>query len=321
MGLSSSFSTSFAVAAMATSCLFAGCKSELSSETGGAADTVAQTDAEISAGDSSDPNPKPKARVYRPVQLGGAAAPSTGSENTVGEPSAVEGPPKFEEVVAALKPIQIVLGRWQGIVRKAARSEVHDWVWDLKTDPVFPALVLSVPKGEFFTKARITYDPRSKKYLMTTVDQEKLKRSFTGEFIKDPEDVPSDDGKTVERTFELQLTEDSDSTRGLRFQYVFQQQHNNRYLVRVERARGKAAFRQFDVIGSQREGVSFAKADDDYGTKTCIISGGLGTMTVSYEGRTFYVCCSGCKAAFDDEPERWIARWEAQKAEKMKSNQ
>ena len=39
-----------------------------------------------------------------------------------------------------------------------------------------------------------------------------------------------------------------------------------------------------------------------------------------YKGKTYYVCCSGCKAAFEDEPERWIARLEAQKAEKMKAN-
>jgi len=155
---------------------------------------------------------------------------------------------------------------------------------------------------------------------MTTIDEEDVKRSFSGAFTVEPKDTPSEDGKTVERSFQLELTENSGAGRGTRYQYIFKQQHNNRYLVDVKRARGKAVFRLIDVIGSQREGVSFAKADDDYGDKTCIISGGLGTSTVSHKGKTYYVCCSGCKAAFDDEPERWIARLAEQKAEKMKSN-
>ncbi|MFT5092392.1 MAG: hypothetical protein ACKVII_22035 [Planctomycetales bacterium] len=320
-------SVSYAVAIVMTSCLFVGCAGDAdpesatspdpgdtSAETGSTSGVAAASDAE------SDDGASPT-KSYKPIQLGGSStAASSDSTGSGGTAAASTEPPKFEEVVAALKPIQIMLGKWQGLIRKASKSEMHDWVWDLKTDPVFPALVLSIPDGEFFKSARLTYDPRIEKFLMTTVDEEEVKRSFTGEFVVEPKDVPSEDGKTVERTFQLELTENEDSGRGIRFQYVFKQQHNNRYLVDVNRARGRAKFSQFDVIGSQRDGVSFAKADDDYGDKTCIISGGLGTSTVTYKGKTFYVCCSGCKAAFDDEPERWIARMEEQKAEKMKAN-
>lgn len=285
-----------------------------------AAPPVDSPDQTISQVEDTDDSVGP-ATTYRPIQLGGGStATDTNSQEAGSSRNSADEAPKFEDVVAALKPIQIMLGTWQGIIRNASRNEVHDWVWDLKSDPVFPALVLSVPEGEFFSSARITYDPRIDQYLMTTEDAEGLKRSFTGNFIAEPRNVPSEDGKSVERTFQLELTEVDDETRSTRYQYVFKQQHNNRYLVDVKRARGRAAFRLVDVIGSQRDGVSFAKADDDYGDKTCIISGGLGTSTVSYKGKTYYVCCSGCKAAFEDEPERWIARLEEQKAEKMKSN-
>lgn len=303
--------------------LFAGCTAEPEPEqTTSGVESVSPSDsaAQPEVVEAEDSGSKPAA--YRPIQLGGSsattAADSQGSTETAASTSTE--PPKFEEVVAALKPIQIMLGTWQGIIKNASKNEIHDWVWDLKSDPVFPALVLSIPEGEFFTNARLTYDPRISKYLMTTTDEENVKRSFVGDFIAEPKNVPSEDGKTVERTFQLELTEDSGEGRGTRYQYVFKQQHNNRYLVDVKRARGRAAFRLVDVIGSQREGVSFAKADDDYGDKTCVISGGLGTSTVSHKGKTYYVCCSGCKAAFNDDPERWIARLEKQKAEKMKTN-
>ncbi|MBC8117186.1 MAG: YHS domain-containing protein [Candidatus Saccharimonas sp.] len=50
-----------------------------------------------------------------------------------------------------------------------------------------------------------------------------------------------------------------------------------------------------------------------------MISQGLGTISVSYKGKSYWVCCSGCKAAFDDEPEKWIAKFEAmQKKKEMK---
>lgn len=315
------FSASSAVVFLLTGCLLAGCVGESTLEpaaSSGSTESTPDADPSTGAVDSEDTGSAPAA--FGPIQLVGTpATTAAGSDGTPETPGVSTAPPKFEDVVAALKPIQIVMGKWQGIVQKAARSEVHDWVWDLKTDPVFPALVLSIPDGEFFSNARITYDPRTRKYKMTTVDDESVKRSFVGDFTAAPKDVPSDDGKSVERTFQLEFTEESGESRGTRYQYVFNQQHNNRYLVNVKRARGKAAFRLVDVIGSQRDGVSFAKADDDYGDKTCIISGGLGTSTVSYKGKTYYVCCSGCKAAFDDEPERWIARLEEQKAEKMKS--
>tara|TARA_R110002072_G_scaffold302999_1_gene491015 strand:- start:43546 stop:44520 length:975 start_codon:yes stop_codon:yes gene_type:complete len=320
-------SVSYLVAIVVTGCLFAGCGGNADTETAGSTasdDTSIRAESggklsETDDGESGDDTTA--APTYKPIQLGGSTPTATaGSNDSGGTAGSSTEPPKFEEVVAALKPVQIMLGKWQGLVKNAAKSEVHDWVWDLKSDPVFPALVLSIPDGEFFSSARLTYDPRIEKFLMTTINGEGVKRSFTGKYVDPPKDVPSEDGKTVERTFQLELTEDEGPGAGPRFQYVFKQQHNNRYLVDVNRARGKAVFRQFDVIGSQRDGVSFAKADDDYGDKTCVISGGLGTSTVTYKGKTYYVCCSGCKAAFEDEPERWIARLEAQKAEKMKAN-
>lgn len=42
-----------------------------------------------------------------------------------------------------------------------------------------------------------------------------------------------------------------------------------------------------------------------------MISQGLGTTQVSYKGKSYWVCCSGCKAAFEEDPEKWIAKFEA----------
>ena len=88
------------------------------------------------------------------------------------------------------------------------------------------------------------------------------------------------------------------------------QQDNNRYLLELSRLRGKN-FVRFDTAASQREGTSFAVNDSDFKEKTCVISQGLGTIQVSHKGKSYWVCCSGCKAAFEEDPDKWIAKFEA----------
>jgi hypothetical protein len=277
--------------------------------------------ATTSTGNGTTTTTTAKPEFFKPVTLGSGTTTDSDSDANTASVVVSDEPPEFEEIVAGLKPIQIMLGKWQGILSKSSTNEVHDWAWDLQTDPEFPALVAKSENGRYFRELRLTYDPRIDKYLMTTIGEDGESHKFEGNFLKEPEDVPSDDGKTVHREFKLELTEIAAEGARERWQYTFNQQHNNRYLVDVKRARGKSVFQLRDTIGSQREGVSFARADDDYGDRACVISGGLGTSTVSFNGKSYYVCCSGCAAAFNDDPERWIARFEAQKAEKMKAKQ
>ena len=94
------------------------------------------------------------------------------------------------------------------------------------------------------------------------------------------------------------------------------QRDRNRMWMEVYQRSGKN-LRLQDNVASQRDGTSFALAETNYGDRECIVSQGLGTMTVSYMGRTYYVCCSGCQAAFNDDPTFWINKaLERKKAEK-----
>jgi hypothetical protein len=45
----------------------------------------------------------------------------------------------------------------------------------------------------------------------------------------------------------------------------------------------------------------------------CVVSGGLGTMTVSYMGETYYVCCSGCADEFRANPKKYVDEFKAKK--------
>lgn len=231
-----------------------------------------------------------------------------------GKPSA-EGPVDTAAVRQALKPLQVVVGRWRGNTFRENVVHESSWAWDHQTDPKRPALVLTAAKNPFFREARLTFDPESEKYALLLTEPSGATRRLEGAFAEEPQDVPGDDGRSLQRTYELELEQVAPKA-GEQWRVVLDQQENNRFLLELSRRRGKAMFRQFDTVSSQREGTSFALTEEGYGEKTCVISGGLGTIAVGYAGRTYYVCCSGCKAAFEEDPVKWIAEFEKTKAAK-----
>jgi len=252
---------------------------------------------------------KPKRKSYKPVELGSSGSSSSASAADSGE--------KFASVRSALKPLQILIGSWNGTSRNAALDQ-PGWAWDLKTDPKQPALKIKSEKGKYIREGRLTFHPSSQEYEFTATDGDGKQHNFRGTFSEPVQDVPGDD-KKLQRTYKLQLTEQEADSTGEQWRLVINQQENNRYILEVDRKRGTGSFNRVDTINTQREGTSFALSDTDYGDKTCIISQGLGTISVSYNGKSYWVCCSGCKAAFDEEPERWIAKFEEmQKTKAMK---
>jgi len=216
-----------------------------------------------------------------------------------------------QTVFEALKPLQILMGSWEGKTRKQfdgfSAVDEPKWVWDFLTDRQHPALVMESDKSPYFKKLRMTYDPQTAQYRLTAEREDYGKREYVGEFTQEVKDVAGDDDK-LQRTYKLQFTQVDPADTPEKWQIVFNQQDNNRYLLEMLRKRGTSDFFLLDTVAMQREGTSFALSDTDYGEKTCIVSGGLGTATVSYKGKTYYVCCSGCSAAFNEDPERWIAK-------------
>jgi len=250
---------------------------------------------------------EPTKRRFAPVQLG-----SSSGATEVGATAGNAG--RSEDVVAALQPLQVLLGRWTGNARKAAQLHEQEWIWDFRSNPAQPALTLSAEKGTYIRSGRLSYDASAGKFLFQMTTPEGAERKLTGEFTEPVADVAGDD-KKLQRTFKLTLQEPEAKESPEQWQVAFHQLENNRYLVEIDRRRGSGPFQRVDTIHSQREGTSFALSDSDYGDKTCIISQGLGTITVSYQGKSYYVCCTGCKAAFEDEPAKWIAKWEAKQKE------
>src|SRR5207302_7203855 len=92
--------------------------------------------------------------------------------------------------------------------------------------------------------------------------------------------------------------------------------HDTRLLVLLESEDPERhTFHRLGEVGYTREGVAFA-AGESY--PLCIVTEGRGTIPVSYKGKTYYVCCSGCKDLFNEDPAAVLADYERKKAEKEK---
>lgn len=249
--------------------------------------------------------PAPK-RTFAPVQLGGSSGTIPGGAQAADVNS--------ESVLEELQPLQVLLGKWSGNARSAPLLHELQWVWDFQSNPAQPALVVSSEKSNYIRAGRLTYLPRENLFTFRMTTPEGEEKNFRGTFSKPVADVAGDDQK-LQRTFKLELQEEVPADATEQWQVAFHQLENNRYLMELDRKRGSGKFIRVDTVHSQREGTSFALSDSDYGDKTCIISQGLGVISVSYQGKSYWVCCSGCQAAFNDDPEKWIAKWEAKQKE------
>jgi hypothetical protein len=199
----------------------------------------------------------------------------------------------------ALKALNDFIGSWNGAgnsdrPKKEFWSETISWGWRFKGDDAW--LTLAVKDGKYLKNGEMRYLPGKKHYQLTAIDRSNKKLVFEGE-------LSSEGILTLERvdparkeTQRLMMNVAGD---GARFIY--------RYSHKPE---GRTLFTKDYQVSCNKEGESLAA-----GAKKveCVVSGGLGTIPVAYKGVTYYVCCTGCRDAFNENPEKYIKEFEARK--------
>ena len=292
--------------------MLAGCSGDAPSASPNTSASVESlTSKAASSGDSSKSTASAKSDEkfeFKPLALN-AIAGSAADATSTGSKSDPEK--QIQTIIAKLQPLQILLGQWRGTTRREYENfkavDIHEWVWDLRSNPAQPALTIQSDKSPYIKTGRLTWDTEQNTFVMTVADPAGTTRQFSGDFTEPVHEIVGSDDK-LHRVFRLEFNQISNGDRSELWQLAFAQQENNRYLLEVGKRRGKADFARFDTVSTQREGTSFAVSDSGYAEKTCIISEGLGTMEVTWKGRSYWVCCTGCKAAFEEDPETWIAR-------------
>jgi YHS domain-containing protein len=204
----------------------------------------------------------------------------------------------------ALRPFNDLIGSWRGTgepygtraeKQKGFWEEKIAWQWQFKGNDAW--LLADIDKGKHFTRAELRYLPAPDRYALKLTTPKKETLAFEGEL------------KGRQLTLERR-----DADKGEDQRLVLSLLHANRYLLRYDvKAAGQTAFAPRFRVGATKEGVAFAGGDAG---PECIVSGGKGTMKVSYKGKTYYVCCTGCRDEFNAEPEKYVQEYEAKKKAK-----
>ncbi len=206
----------------------------------------------------------------------------------------------------ALQPFNVLVGSWKGSgtpsgtrEQRAAGAWEERITWGWKFGNQSAWLAVNFEKGKHFTKGELRYTPaketKEPQFTLTLTAPDRSVATFVGSLDAK--------GKT------LTLTR-AGGPMAEEQRMVFSLLHLNRHLYRFETrpAKTKVAFERIWQVGATKEGVAFA--DVPKGPE-CIVSGGRGTMKVSYNGKDYYVCCSGCRDEFKANPEKYIKEAEA----------
>lgn len=204
---------------------------------------------------------------------------------------------KGDDPKEALQELQEFIGGWKGSVNdnKKQWNESTSWSWRFKGKDVW--MSLEIPEGKIYKSGDLRFLSDQGKFQLTLVDKKDAKSVFLGEFKKGT--------LTVERksaSGDVEQVKMNTAGGGVRFVTT----------VSVKPADRTLFNKQFQAAYT-KEGESFGVAAGQKGPE-CVVTGGLGTMAVSYMGTTYYVCCTGCRDAFNENPAKIVAEYKARKA-------
>ncbi len=204
----------------------------------------------------------------------------------------------------ALAPLNVLVGSWRGAgapegtkeERAAgAWNETIEWVWQFKGSDAW--LAVTFQKSKHFTRGELRYtpdkDPESPRFTLSLTTADKSVATYVGKLTEKTLTLKRADGPPAEDE-----------------RLVVSLLHHNRHLYRLESrpAGSKVAFTRKFQVGATKEGVPFA--DVPKGPE-CVVSGGLGTIRVRHAGKEYWVCCSGCRDEFKENPEKYVKEYEA----------
>jgi hypothetical protein len=206
-----------------------------------------------------------------------------------------------------LAKMQLLVGDWRGVGQPQRGSTKDSWIaeaqWAWSFDKGEAALVAALPKGKYFKSLRLVPGKDDGSYeLVASLADEDGELHYAGK-LDETDRLVLDAAKPrpgLPARISLRFVAD-----GARLLVLLEKQGTvSDQLVRLAE------------VGYTRQGSNFGK---NMSQRECVVTGGLGTIEVSYEGKTYYVCCTGCRDYFNDNPKEVLAEYFARKeAEKQK---
>jgi hypothetical protein len=205
----------------------------------------------------------------------------------------------------ALAAAQAYVGEWKGVAQPKRGSNQGAWTEEARWAWRFPEgraeLVAELTHDKFFSQLQLQAGDQAGRFVLlatpagTDPQARPATRRFSGAAV---------DGGLV---FTAEQAGDDEPAR-ISLRLVA---GGDRMLVLYERRTG-GAYSRLAEVGSTRKGSSFAK---NVATgPECVVTGGLGTIAVEHQGKKYFVCCTGCRDLFKDDPEGVLAEYRERKA-------
>jgi YHS domain-containing protein len=219
------------------------------------------------------------------------------ASSTIAEPEKKVKPEDAAKAKKALQEVQDFIGLWklEGTQKVGAKTEAWKedvrWGWKFKDGEAWLTVTFADGKGKYYKSGELRYDVAKKKYILTLTPAEKdaAEQVFEGELARGAIRVERKDAKTndVYRITMNTLAE------GIRFAFKIEKQDG-----------GKGIFANVYALNGNKDGESLGGT----GAKKpeCIVSGGSANIPVQYNGKTYYVCCSGCRDEFNANPKKYV---------------
>lgn len=200
----------------------------------------------------------------------------------------------------ALQAFGDVIGVWNGTgspagslqdKQKGFWVEKMDWGWQFKGSDAW--IKIDFDKSKNYTLGELRYVPEKDQFALTLTTVNKEKVTYVGGIQT----------RDTTKVFTLDRDDAKDSHR-----LVFTFLHANRFLIKYEvKPEGRPLYALKWSVGATKDGESFAAGPSGY---ECVVSGGRGTSAVSFMGKTYYVCCSGCRDEFNATPAKYVKEHE-----------
>ncbi|MFN0052447.1 MAG: YHS domain-containing protein [Planctomycetales bacterium] len=206
--------------------------------------------------------------------------------------------------IEALEEFNALVGQWRGVGRPKRNSAVDgwfekgEWIWEIKKEQV--GLRYSVKDGKQVESGLLTFDPEKKMYHFDCTLADGSRRQYAGALERNRLVLLSEAKQDApQHQLEIKLLSDKRTV-----------------LLYQSRQKPQQQFTLVAEVGYTREGTRLA--EEGAGGPECIVTGGKGTSSTVYKGKTYWFCCSGCRDAFQDDPEGIIAA-AAERAAKKKA--
>lgn len=209
-----------------------------------------------------------------------------------------DGPKPADQakVRKALQEVQDIIGLWnlEGTQKTGGKTESWkekvSWGWKFKNGDAWLAVDFAEGKGKYFTTGVLKYDVEKKKYVLALTGTDRSEHVYEGDAGKtgglklDRKDAKSGD------VYRLTLNTLAD---GVRFQMKYERQEG-----------GKGLFANVFALNGNKDGESIAGTSKK---PECIVSGGAASIAVNYQGKQYFVCCTGCRDEFNANPEKYTS--------------